>query len=121
MNKNRVSGCSRRSFLHSISPVVVGAMGAPCLARRLQSQQLPGFWSEFSPEEQSVIDNSVMAQDILNFAGHGYGCAECSYAVGLRYLGVLAARSVDHRHETNESGVCKVEFCSYLYTITSGR
>jgi hypothetical protein len=28
-----------------------------------------------------------MAQDITNFVGHGYGCAECALIVGLRYLG----------------------------------
>ncbi|MDJ0767002.1 MAG: C-GCAxxG-C-C family protein [Myxococcota bacterium] len=81
------SGCTRRSFIHRFSPLVVGAFGVPCVANRLVGQEKPGFWAEFSSEEQQVINGSVMAQDILNYAGHGYGCAECSYMVGLRYLG----------------------------------
>ncbi len=50
-------------------------------------QEKPGFWGPYTPEEQKAIDASVMAQDVLNYVGHGYGCAECSYMVGLRYMG----------------------------------
>jgi hypothetical protein len=50
-------------------------------------QPKPGFWTEYTPQEQAAIEASSMAQDVTNFIGHGYGCAECSYMVGLRYLG----------------------------------
>jgi hypothetical protein len=56
-------------------------------AGRFAAQARPGFWAPFTPEEQAAVDASVMAQDILNYVGHGYGCAECAYLVGLRYLG----------------------------------
>lgn len=87
MKTKGVCGLSRRRFIHSISPLAVGCLGVPALTKRLNAQEKPGFWSEFSTEEQRVIDSSVMAQDMTNFAGHGYGCAECSLGVGLNYLG----------------------------------
>jgi hypothetical protein len=87
MHNGDASGFSRRRFLRSLSPVAAGCLGIPCFGRRLAAQDKPGFWSEFTPEEQRVIDASVMARDITNFVGHGYGCAECALMVGLRYLG----------------------------------
>jgi hypothetical protein len=87
MKKNDVSGLTRRRFFHALSPLAAGCLGVPCFGKRLTAQDKPGFWSEFSPEEQSGVDSSVMAQDLTNFAGHGYGCAECSLGVGLNYLG----------------------------------
>ncbi len=55
-------------------------------------QDKPGFWSNFTPQEQRIIDASIMARDIQNYAGHGFGCAERCYIVALRYLGEPEAR-----------------------------
>jgi hypothetical protein len=87
MKKDDVSGLTRRRFFHTLTPVAAGCLGVPCLGKRLFAQDKPGFWSEYSPEEQRAVDSSVMAQDMTNFAGHGFGCAECSLGVGLNYLG----------------------------------
>jgi hypothetical protein len=87
MRKEKLCGLSRRRFINSLSPLAVGCLGLPTLAERLTAQEKPGFWTEFTAEEQRDIDSSVMAQDMTNYAGHGYGCAECSLMVGLRYLG----------------------------------
>lgn len=87
MKRENTPGLTRRRFLHSLSPVAVGCLGVPCLGKSLTAQDKQGFWSEFTPEEQRVINASVMAQDMRNFAGHGYGCAECALGVGLNYLG----------------------------------
>lgn len=78
---------SRRRFINTISPLAVGCLGIPTVGRRLIAQGKPGFWSEFTAAERQAIDGSVMAQDLNNFVGHGYGCAECALIVGLRYLG----------------------------------
>jgi len=87
MNCRFGSELSRRRFFRAVTPVAVGALGVPSLSKRLFAQEKPGFWSPYTPEEQRVIDQSVMAQDLHNFVGHGYGCAECALIVGLRYLG----------------------------------
>lgn len=87
MRTSRSCRLSRRRFINTVSPLAVGCLGIPTLGKRLLAQDKPGFWSEYSPTEQRVIDSSVMAQDITNFTGHGYGCAECALMVGLRYLG----------------------------------
>jgi hypothetical protein len=87
MKKDDACGLSRRRFIHTVSPLAVGCLGLPAFGKRLNAQDKPGFWAEFTSEEQRAIDSSVMAQDIKNYAGHGYGCAECSLMVGLRFLG----------------------------------
>ena len=87
MSDEKLCGLSRRRFVSTISPLAVGCLGIPTFGKRLIAQDKLGFWGEFTAAEQRVINSSVMAQDITNFAGHGYGCAECALMVGLRYLG----------------------------------
>jgi len=93
MSKTEIRQCSRRQVLASLPPLAGCGLAAPLLAKvsfghvGSWSQEKPGFWAPFTPEEQQAVDASVMAQDITNFVGHGYGCAECAYIVGLRYLG----------------------------------
>ena len=93
MSKSEIHRCSRRQILASLPPLACCGLAAPLLARGsfghagLLAQDKPGFWAPFTSEEQIAVDASVMAQDLLNYAGHGYGCAECAYMVGLRYLG----------------------------------
>jgi hypothetical protein len=87
MSKKEGCGLSRRRFINAVSPLAVGCLGLPTFGRQLISQEKPGFWGEFTSVERSAIDSSVMAQDLPNFIGHGYGCAECALIVGLRYLG----------------------------------
>ncbi len=87
MRTDKVCALSRRRFINTVSPLAVGCLGIPVIGKRLIAQDKPGFWSEYTLAERAVVDSSVMAQDITNFVGHGYGCAECALAVGLRYLG----------------------------------
>lgn len=87
MKRDSATGLSRRRFLNAVSPLAVGCLGVPCFGKRTWAQEKPGFWTAYTLEEQRLVEGSVMAQDILNFIGHGYGCAECALAVGLRYLG----------------------------------
>jgi hypothetical protein len=86
MEKNVASELTRRRFFHALSPIAVGCLGVPCLSKTVAAQDKAGFWSEFTSEERRTVDASVMAQDMTNFAGHGFGCAECALGVGLNYL-----------------------------------
>jgi hypothetical protein len=98
MGKNDTIGLSRRRFVASLPPLMCGGLAAPSLAERLErvgrgtDRQGPGFWAPYSAAEQQAVSRSVMAQDITNYIGHGFGCAECSYMVGLRFLGEPEAR-----------------------------
>jgi len=108
MSKSDIRQCSRRQILASIPPLACCGLAVPLIGKEAfgqpgpsvvgesaratsaswaSIQEKPGFWAPFTPEEQIAADTSVMAQDLTNFAGHGYGCAECSYMVGLRYMG----------------------------------
>lgn len=79
---------SRRHFLGCVSCFLasgglIKVTGSP----RTKQVQTRKFWSEFSVEEQKIIDQSVLANDLENFAGKGYSCAESILMVSLRYLG----------------------------------
>jgi hypothetical protein len=108
MSKSDIRQCSRRQILASIPPLACCGLAVPLIGKEAfgrpedsvrgeptrtavataaSVQEKPGFWAPFTLEEQKAVDASVMAQDVLNYAGHGYGCAECSYMVGLRYMG----------------------------------
>jgi len=103
MSKSEIRQCSRRQILASLPPLACCGMAIPLLGRSSfgtveavtgggpgqgdPTQHKPGFWASFTPEERQAVDASVMAHDLTNYAGHGYGCAECAYMVGLRYLG----------------------------------
>jgi len=112
MKKEHAANISRRAFVCSLPPIVVGGLSTPCVYARNGKQEKPGFWAEFTAEERQQVDSSVMAQDITNFAGHGYGCAECSLVVGLRYLGEpeerLSAAAVF------SGGLGKGDLCGYF-------
>jgi len=41
---------------------------------------------ELTPGELELVSKSVMAKDVGNFLGKGYGCAESGLLVGIRYL-----------------------------------
>ena len=103
---------SRRSFVASLPPLLLGGLAVPCAAECLRGQEKPGFWAAYSREEQRAVGASVMAQDITNFIGHGFGCAECALGVGLNYLGEprekLAAAAVF------SGGFSQGDLCGFL-------
>jgi hypothetical protein len=83
---------TRREFVGSLTPLLAAGLAFPSLSESFQEQDKPGFWSTFTPQEQRTIAASTMARDVQNYAGHGFGCAECCYVVALRYLGEPEAR-----------------------------
>jgi len=88
MSKQDVAAFSRRKFVGTICPMIAGGLAFPHTALRAQHQDLPGFWNEFTPEEQAAIENSTMAQDVPNYMGKGLGCAEICLAASCKYMGV---------------------------------
>ncbi len=86
MSRGSESGLSRRSFVGSVCPLIVGGLALPRLGLHPAQQDLPGFWSEFTPEEQRLIGGSIMAQDVENFIGRGLGCAEICLAVSCKFM-----------------------------------
>jgi C_GCAxxG_C_C family probable redox protein len=86
--EKKMSDLSRRHFLGCVSYFLasgglIRVTGSP-QTKKVQTRK---FWGEFSEEEQKMIDQSVLANDIENFAGKGYSCAESVLMVSLRYLG----------------------------------
>ncbi len=78
---------SRRGFVRSVCPLVVGGLSIPRAAGTSVQQGQPGFWSEFSASEQQSIGTSEMAQDVANYLNQGLGCAEICLATACEYLG----------------------------------
>ncbi len=88
MGKSEESRLSRRGFVGSICPLIVGGLAFPRATLRAQHQGQVGFWSEYTPEEQATINRSVMAQDVPNYMGKGLGCAEICLAASCKFMGV---------------------------------
>lgn len=76
---------NRRGFLNCASTFMLGTclLDSAPLRRAQETQELP---EELTPEEQKTVENSVMAQDIENYFGKGYSCAESCLMVSLRFL-----------------------------------
>jgi hypothetical protein len=88
MSKQDAAAFSRRKFVAAVCPVIAGGLALPHGALRAQQQDLPGFWSEFTPEERATIAQSTMAQDVPSYMGQGLGCAEICLASSCKYMGV---------------------------------
>jgi C_GCAxxG_C_C family probable redox protein len=76
---------SRRNFINCASTFTLGTcfLGVAPLVRAQGTKELP---EELSPEEKKIVEDSVMAQDINNYFGKGYSCAESILMVSLRFL-----------------------------------
>lgn len=75
----------RRHFLHA----GLGLIAAPSLipaSQETDRKKRTGLWHPLTEEEIQAMDGSVMADDVLNFAGKGYNCAETALIVCLRHV-----------------------------------
>lgn len=83
------SGCgvSRRQFVGSVCPFVLGGLSLPLVPLVSGQQDRPGFWDEFAPAEREAVEGSIMAQSVPGYIGQGYGCAEICLAAAVDYLG----------------------------------
>lgn len=76
----------RRRFLASSSLMMLGVPFLSASALPGQNIKGPDLPEELSPQEKEIVAGSAMANDVGNFFGKGYSCAESGLAVGLRYL-----------------------------------
>ncbi|UCG86311.1 MAG: C_GCAxxG_C_C family protein [Gemmatimonadota bacterium] len=88
MSKQNATAVSRRKFFGAVCPVVAGGLAVPRSLLHAQQQSQAGFWSQFTAEEQAVINSSSMALDVPNYMGQGLGCAEICLAASCEYMGV---------------------------------
>ena len=78
---------SRRSFLASTPVLLWGSRLWGAEPDTAQSpQKVPELKEELTTEELKWIEKSMMAEDLNNYFGNGYSCAESLLIVSLRFL-----------------------------------
>ncbi len=77
----------RRQFLVLGSSLFLGSQLLFPLAATGRKQQKKGLLPDkISAKDKELIGDSALAQDMANFFGQGYSCAESILMVGLRHL-----------------------------------
>jgi len=88
MPKSEIIELSRRSFIASASSLFLGTALFPSSgAVRQEKIELPEVPEKLSPEDLKWVEKSKMAEDMKNFFGQGYSCAESLLIVALRFTG----------------------------------
>jgi len=88
MRKSENLILSRRVFIASASSLLVGSrLSAMFPFSANLSQVSQELREELTPEELKLIEKSTMAEDLMNYFGKGYSCAESLLMVSLRLLG----------------------------------
>ena len=88
MKKAESLKLSRRVFIASASSLLVGSrLSAMFPFSANLSQVSQELREELTPEELKWIEKSTMAEDLMNYFGKGYSCAESLLMVSLRLLG----------------------------------
>lgn len=78
----------RREFISLFPGVILGSRFLDRSSFSLNSDQAPQkLREELTAEELELVEKSVMAQDLENYFGKEYSCAESLLLVSLRYLG----------------------------------
>lgn len=87
MSKIDTLSKGRRDFVTVSSLMMLGAgLGEASLFAQSYPSTSPKLLEELTPDEREYVGLSTMAQDLDNFFGKGYSCAESGLAVSLRYL-----------------------------------
>lgn len=77
----------RRDFIGSASFLLMGSRLSGLFPLSDYTGRIfQTFSEELSPEELKKVEKSVMAQDLQNYFGQGYSCAEALFMVSLRFL-----------------------------------
>jgi hypothetical protein len=78
---------SRRDFIGCASGFMLGNCFLDFAPLRLYGKlSIQELKEELTPEEQKLVEKSQMAQDLNNYFGKGYSCAESLFMVSLRFL-----------------------------------
>jgi len=87
MEKTHDLKLSRRSFFSCASGFMLGSCFLDFAPLRLYEEvSFQELKEELTPEEQKLFEKSNMAQDLMNYFGKGYSCAESLFMVSLRFL-----------------------------------
>ena len=87
MRETENVGMRRRKFLASTSLLLLSAGSLTASPFSSQSAiRVPELPEELNPGEAEIVKNSIMARDIDNFWGKGYGCAGTGLSVALRFM-----------------------------------
>lgn len=81
MNMNRRKFLLSSSFLLSATTV----LGTSSLLAQTTTKG-PNLLETLTPEELAQVESSIMSEDMNNFWGKGYSCAETGLIVALRYM-----------------------------------
>jgi len=87
MEKTTHLKLSRRSFIGCASGFMLGSCLLDFTPLRLYEElSIQKLKEELTPEEQKLVEKSTLAQDLTNYFGKGYSCAESLFMVSLRFL-----------------------------------
>jgi len=87
MEKTHDPKLSRRSFIGCASGFMLGSCFLDLSPLRLYGKlSIQELKEELATEEQKLVEDSIMAQDMKNYFGKGYSCAESLFMVSLRFL-----------------------------------
>ncbi len=87
MEKTHDLKLNRRDFIGCASGFMLGNYLLDFSSLRLYEElSIQELKEELTPEEQRLVENSTMAQDLTNYFGKGYSCAESLFMVSLRFL-----------------------------------
>jgi hypothetical protein len=87
MEKTHDLKLSRRNFIGCASGFMLGSCFLDFSSLRLYEElSIQELKEELTQEEQKLIENSTMAQDLTNYFGKSYSCAESLFMVSLRFL-----------------------------------
>lgn len=86
MHKEILKDPSRRKFIMNTSGLLAGGMFLSTLASSTGLAAAQEMKDEFSPKELQQVKESALAQDLRNYFGKGYSCAEAILMVSLHHL-----------------------------------
>jgi hypothetical protein len=86
MSKSKPHLCTRRSFLTAVPAVFAGSSFFKELSALSRPAGLQEIKAKLTEDEAALVKKSKMAQDLKNYFGEGYSCAESILMVSLRFL-----------------------------------
>ena len=87
MEKKKIHPPTRRHFLSTLPCLMLAnTLTTDKKYFYLQEKRSRKLCQPFTAEEKELMQKSVLARDIENYAGKGYSCAESMLIVSLRFL-----------------------------------
>lgn len=103
---------NRRKFIKSFSCLFIGTHLITGSGYSLDNHNKRNLWDEFADEENKLIQSSVMATDILNYAEQGFSCAGSILSSSLIFLG--KCDEISHVASSFGGGIGRSDLCGLL-------